>query len=1159
MEKNQHGRANLCKKFQRMVVRRFLYASAICMILMVMSFTSASGQKIESFSVRNSTLKEALKQLEKQVDMGFFYESREVEEVRGITLSIRNVTLEEILQKLLLGSGFTYEIVDKNVIITRVKNVVVEKSQVQTIKITVRDEETGEPMIGATAVIRGTTQGAATDVNGVVELKNVPLNVMVDVKFIGKTTVEVKVVKGKTEYSVSLKDESIKVDEVVVTTGYQTIERGRATGSFDVVKSKDLQMVVSNDVVDKLEGVVPGLALDGEGNMIIRGQATIYAETKPLVVVDGFPMEYGTYNINPNDIEQISVLKDAAAASIWGVRAANGVIVITTKKGKKNQKVSVSYNGSVKVGSRFDVSSLGYLNSVQQVEWEREYYANTNMISAIGTSSETYFSEAAMIEYRYQNGQMDEGERNAAYSQLASYDNTKDIEKYFYRRSLLQTHNIIITGGSQTTTNYFSVNFENSLGDLIDNSLNRVGVQLNSTFDLNERIKLSTGFRANYADKDAYTETPTSIAPYVRIKDTKGKYVNEYYGVSQVLKEDLQAKGYSDWSYNRLKDRSEADNNTKSYNVAANLQLDVDLPFGFKFSTSGMYTIDHSTQEILYGKNSYYARDLFNKFTAYDETTRQLTNYLADGGIKNIAHHNSSSYTFRNVLNYNFNGEKWSTSAMAGCELFAIRTKMESDTYYGYDPQGMTYNSTMNFYELVNTGVYGYSNSYRQTLSYAPSHSDTEDRYFSVFFTGNISYAERYTLFGSIRYDKTNLYGRSGKYRDQPTWSVGGKWEVSNEPFFKVPLIDRLAIKFSYGLSGNIDKTTSPYLIAANARDMFTGQATLVIQNPENPELGWEKVYTFNSGVDLAMFGNRFNLSVDYYNRETRDALGTSIMDPTSGWASVKKNTASLVNRGLDLSVSGAPVVNENVRWNTTLTLSYNYNEVTKVNSGVSTVNTMMNGDPIKGKPVDYIFAYRSGKLSPEGAVQVINAAGETLDYAAVNTFETKDFLFPGRTSPKYFGAWSNTVSCRGFEFDIMFTYKLGHKLRMPSIGNVYIQDRVYKTYDQRWRKPGDEETTWVPRSMYGSNTGFSISVMENIDRQIEKADLIRLKSVGLSYDFKRLIKTNVISDLNLKFSVENPWFWAANRDGLDPDRLGTGLTAGLHIWEINRLITLLL
>ena len=437
MKKNQHGRVNLCKKFQRMAVRRFWYASAICITLMMMSFTSAFGQKIESFSVRNSTLKEALKQLEKQVDMGFFYESREVEEVRGITLSIRNATLEEVLQKLLLGSGFTYEIIDKNVIITRVKNVVVEKSQVQTIKITARDEETGEPMIGATAVIRGTTQGAATDANGVVELKNVPLNVVVDVKFIGKTTVEVKIVKGKTEYSVSLKDESIKVDEVVVTTGYQTIERGRATGSFDVVKSKDLQMVVSNDVVDKLEGVVPGLALDGEGNMIIRGQATIYAETKPLIVVDGFPMEYGTYNINPNDIDQISVLKDAAAASIWGVRAANGVIVITTKKGKKNQKISVSYNGSVKVGSRFDVSSLGYLNSVQQVEWEREYYANTNMISAIGTSSEGYFSEAAMIEYRYQNGQMNEEERDAAYSQLASYDNTKDIEKYFYRRSLL--------------------------------------------------------------------------------------------------------------------------------------------------------------------------------------------------------------------------------------------------------------------------------------------------------------------------------------------------------------------------------------------------------------------------------------------------------------------------------------------------------------------------------------------------------------------------------------------------------------------------------------------------------------------------------------------------------------------------------------------------
>ena len=331
----------LWSNFRRRALRCFLYAAMMGMSLGLSSFASFRGQEIGSFVVRNSTLKDALKQLEKQVDVGFFYDAKDVEKVRDITLNISNATLENVLSRLFAGTGFTYEILDDNVVITREKVVVEQKSiPMQKIKITVRDADSGESLIGATAIIRGTTIGGAADIDGVIVLDAVPENAVIDVKFLGKKSVEVKVVKGKTEYTVSLKDEALQFDEVVVT-GYQTIERGRATGSFEVVRNKDLEMVVSNDVADKLEGVVPGLAVDGNGDMLIRGQATIYAETKPLVVVDGFPMEYRTVNINPNDIEQISVLKDAAAASIWGVRAANGVIVITTKKGKKNQPVTV--------------------------------------------------------------------------------------------------------------------------------------------------------------------------------------------------------------------------------------------------------------------------------------------------------------------------------------------------------------------------------------------------------------------------------------------------------------------------------------------------------------------------------------------------------------------------------------------------------------------------------------------------------------------------------------------------------------------------------------------------------------------------------------------------------------------------------------------------
>ena len=233
-------------------------------------------------------------------------------------------------------------------------------------------------------------------------LDAVPVNAVIDVIFLGKKSVEVKVVKGKTEYTVSLKDEALQFDEVVVT-GYQTIERGRATGSFEVVRNKDLEMVVSNDVADKLEGVVPGVYVDVKnsdmtflyGSDRTDGYVDEQTNTYPLVVVDGVPMEYGTVNIIPIDIEQISVLKDAAAASIWGVRAANGVIVITTKKGKKNQPVTVSYTGNVKIGSKFDVSSLGRLNSRQWIDWEREqFFYRPSDIANIGTSYGS-FTEAA--------------------------------------------------------------------------------------------------------------------------------------------------------------------------------------------------------------------------------------------------------------------------------------------------------------------------------------------------------------------------------------------------------------------------------------------------------------------------------------------------------------------------------------------------------------------------------------------------------------------------------------------------------------------------------------------------------------------------------------------------------------------------------------------
>ncbi|MBR6944524.1 MAG: hypothetical protein IKH64_01050, partial [Prevotella sp.] len=257
-------------------------------------------------------------------------------------------------------------------------------------------------------------------------------------------------------------------------------------------------------------------------------------------------------------------------------------------------------------------------------------------IQSITEESIDNMTEAGMIEYRYLNGMLDAAGRDAAYARLASYDNAKDIEKYFYRNSLFQTHNITISAGSQNTTNYLSVNFENTLGDLKGNKQNKVNAQLNSTYDFGKYFKLTTGFRANYARRNMFTGSPLNIRPYVHLYDEQGNYVNEYRGVNQLLKDKLYTQGFQDWNYNRLQDRDLVDNVTDSYNVAANLALDVQLPYGFKFTTSGMYIIDHSKQDVYYDQESYYVRDLYNKFTNLDAATGTMTHYLEEGGIKDI-------------------------------------------------------------------------------------------------------------------------------------------------------------------------------------------------------------------------------------------------------------------------------------------------------------------------------------------------------------------------------------------------------------------------------------------------------------------------------------------------------------------------------------------
>lgn len=1083
-----------------------------------------------TINYKSAPVANILKDVQRQSGLNFFYSADLAKEWPRITIKLTKTPAKEAVDQIVKMIGCEYSIKSNIVTISKQKL----SGRERTIRGHVRDND-GELLVGVPVCIGETRVCTVTDADGYYTFKIPVEQTTLKFSYVGMETVYANIPRGTSDVTREVTmHPDVMLDEVLVT-GYQQIEKGRATGSFEVLKPEQLKTVVSSDVVDNLEGIVPGLAVDGNGNMIVRGQATIYAETKPLIVVDGFPMEYGTYNVNPQDIESISVLKDAAAASIWGVRAANGVIVITTKKGSRNHKTEVTYNGSIKVGSRFDVSSMNLINSAEQIAWEREHIDNNEGFILRRETYGAYFTEATDIQRLFENGMISESERDSRFAQLAAYDNTKDIEKAFYRPSLLQMHNVTVSGGSANASNYLSFNFENNLATLKGNDLNRAGIQWNSILEVAKNVKMTTGLRGNYSTQDTYQFSPRNIMPYVHLTDAQGNYVNEYHGVAQTWKDRLEGEGYVDWSYNRLKDRDLVSNNVKHYNIQANLQFDFTLPFGLVYTTSGMFVVDHSGQEVISDRLSYSVRDQFNQFT--NNTGGILTHYMPEGAQMDKTQMNSTSYTWRNVLNWKYDKGNWYATAMAGCEMFAIRTKITSDTYYGFDPQAMTYaNSTLDFGTL-RQGVMGYDPQNTTTLFYNPLVSDAEDRYFSTFFTASTTYKNRYTVFASMRYDKTNLFGRSGKYRDSPTWSVGGMWDISKEQFFQIAAIDRLALKASYGLSGNIDKSTSPYLIAWSGLDMFSGLSTLSINNPENKDLRWEKVYTFNLGIDFSAWKNRLNFSLDFYNRPTHDALGQTIIDPTLGFDSVLKNTSSILNRGIDMSIGGTPVRTKDFSWNTTLTFSYNYNKVTKVLSGEPTTNVALEKNPLEGKPVDYVMVYRLGKLDAAGNPQMMDAAGELYNYQATGSFTLDDLLYLGRLSPKYYGAWSNTLRYKSFDLAFMITYKLGHKMMMPTISNVDYGERPYKDFANRWMKAGDEDKTWIPKDpVDGHGNDYILAVNQN-DHMVEKGDILRLKSISLGYDFTSLLKKGAwVKSIYARVSAENVWYHAANRDGIDPD-----------------------
>ncbi|WP_321516794.1 SusC/RagA family TonB-linked outer membrane protein [Marinifilum fragile] len=1098
-------------------------------------------------NVKEIELADLLWELQETSDLVFIYKSADLAGFNKVSVNLQNASIEEVLTQVLKDKNLEYTI-DEDVVIIKRKPVVNkpparQEQEKKTIKGTVTDSE-GVPLPGVSILVKGTSTGTATDVDGNYTLRLEKGQKTLVFSFIGMVSQEI-VFTGQEVVNVTLLVDTEQMAEVVVT-GYQTIAKERATGSFQIVNSEDLDNVASLDITQKLVGVASGVKVDKDGQIVIRGQATLSAETQPLIIVNGLPWMGKLSEINSEDVEQISVLKDAASTSIYGVRGANGVIVITTKQGKTNGKLVVNYTNSFQVSEKPKLDDLDLLNSKQFIDLEWESYQTAGLDSYPWYN---YKSEVGEIYNAMQSGSITETEAQAQLDVLKSYDNRKDIEKEFFRREMTQKHTMSFAYGSNKNQFYASLSYDENKTKWDGIEGNNISFNLNDQFKFNKLLRVNLNTYGNFRENKNNGSYASMTRPYVKFKDENGNYLHEAHGswdnATRAYHENL---GLLPMVYNQIQEKELKDNETRSSNIATNVSLDLTPTDWLTITASLGYSVMNGRSEDLWKKESYRVRSYVNRYT--DMNMNQV---IPNGDIFWYDDMHSANLTKRLQMSIKKSVKDFDFSFNAGIE----RNKFETDNNMGnmrfnYHSQRLTEN-LVNWQDLTQ----GFINVTADwaSMSQTPSRRKSENRYQSTYFIGNISYKGKYDLSGSWRLDQTNLFGQSDEYQDQPSWSVGVKWDISQEGFFKVDWINTIALKGSFGLAGNVDKTTSPFLIGRSKMDYFTGESGLEITNPENPLLSWEETFTTNIGVDYALFGNTINGSIEFYNRLAKDVLAQVNIDPTTGFGGelsrVRKNNGKILNRGVDLNLNANVVKTPVFRYDVNFNFAYNYNELKKVDKPANNRTDVISGIPVEGKAVDFIYGYRNAGLDADGEPQVFNKKGEIVSWKNMTSFDIEDGKFFGRTTAPIFGSLNNHFTYKNFSADIFFLYDFGHyapQWDYPNSLAVSPEKNIQNIVGKRWQNSGDELKTRVPRL---DNTIFSssdrISATWNSDFNIDRADVIQLKSINLAYDFSSLIKFAGIESLKLKLGVENLWHWtAAGNDRIYDTRISREYETGL-------------
>ena len=1129
-------------------------------------------------SLSGGKLENVFKMIEQKGEFTFLYSIEDVDHVSSININVKQAGLKEVLDICLASTKLTYEINGRLVVI-RVRDEKPE-DKMMIIKGSVKDKK-GEPLPGVTIIEKGTSVGVASGINGEFTFTTTKRDsVFLIFSFVGMKT-KVILWKGQKELKVVMEEDAQEMDEVVVT-GYQTVKKSNMAGSVSTVKAEDLILNGTQSLEQALQGKLPGVVITNQDGLVgtrqkvrVRGTSTLLGSQDPVWVVDGIiqqdPLPFKAEELtlfgknqdnldvirnfvgsaiswlNPSDIKDITVLKDASATAIYGVKAANGVIVITTKKGEKG-RLSINYTGNFSVGSKVTYDKLDLMNSKERIDVSKEIFekglVGKNSLEPIGFSG---------LLSQYLQEKISYDEFNAGVKKLEVVNT--DWFDLLFENPFSHSHSLSVSGGSDKTTYYasFGMNMNNGTAKGNDSKSYSGSVSLNSM--VTDQLQVSARVAGNVTTTNGFNK----VDPY-SYASTTSRVISAYDDNGE-LSYYRNRNGYR---YNVLNELSNTGNKNTTSTLSANMQVIWEMLKGLKMESTFNYSYTSSYGESFATEYSNYIANIrgyeFGVYSSQDVEYQKSS--LPHGGELTIAENRNATWTWKNMLSYVKNWDMHLLTVQVGQESSSSKYDGLAENMFGYipsrgkavvNPPAQIIKSMPNENEII----YGKNGLYDSQIYHRIT--DRKSNNLSFFGIMTYTYDERYVLNASIRTDASNRFGQDKSARYQPIWSVGLRWNLGREHFMESQdFLNEFSIRASYGVQGNASEAASPDLIAyipsgATGVSSATGEYLLKMKSLPNPHLKWEKTKSYNLGADFVLWKNKISGTFEYWKKKGEDIIVNKEVPYENGVLSMPMNGGTMENSGWELGVSFAPVRTKDFVWSLSLNTSKTYNELTsELESNESWEKARSGSLYKKGYPVSAFWAFDFvGVSSKDGAPEFNLYDFENNPLADKDA--TQYMKYMGRMDPDFTAGMNTSFRYKTLTLSASFNIQLGGKKFLAPVFNSGMTNDLPSEYQNlpkdlvnRWREAGDEAHTQIPSLpdarrinsvIFPSGSTYTSAMYHFSNVRVAKASFRRCNNISLSYNMPSGLIAKYAKNIGFNFSVSNP-FIIVSKDfnGKDPE-----------------------